>query len=527
MTISIDALSPFELSLYLEKQIQSAPDAPILNAGRGNPNWTAPVPREAFFLLGQFAVQETRKSSSALVGKQIKAAPERMGRLQTFLTTHPGPGADFLNWLCQADQQLLGMMPAAWVSAACDAVIGDNYPAPVRCLSVCEQPLKAYMIRELFDDRQVPLDVFPVEGGTAGICYLFDTLMHTGLLAAGDRIALLLPTFAPYLEIPKLPHYAFDVVRIKAQRVTTGDRASYVYPQAEIEKLRDPKVKAAFVVNPSNPTANAMGLENISQIEAIVNTDRPDLMILTDDVYGTFVPHFLSLFAALPHNTACLYSFSKYFGATGWRVGAIALAKDNVFDELIDQLPKAVKAKVSARYQSIASESTTVSFIDRIVADSRDIALNHAAGLSTVQQVMIALFSLYGLMDEGQAYKDEVVATCRAREQQLFSTLGLTRPATARDTAYYCDIDLLAWGTQRYGAVFARYLKQHWTTTRLLVALAQQQHLMLLKTSPFGSDTWSVRVSLANLPTHDYAEVGKRIIALFDHLQMACETEAK
>ena len=115
------------------------------------------------------------------------------------------------------------------------------------------------------------------------------------LISSGDRIALLLPTFAPYLEIPKLPHYAFDVVRIKAQRVTTGDRASYVYPQAEIEKLRDPKVKAAFLVNPSNPTANAMGLENISQIEAIVNTDRPDLMILTDDVYGTFCTALLIL----------------------------------------------------------------------------------------------------------------------------------------------------------------------------------------------------------------------------------------
>ena len=192
---------------------------------------------------------------------------------------------------------------------------------------------------------------------------------------------------------------------------------------------------------------------------------------------GHFVPHFLSLFAALPHNTACLYSFSKYFGATGWRVGAIALAKDNVFDELIDQLPKAVKAKVSARYQSIASESTTVSFIDRIVADSRDIALNHDAGLSTVQQVMIALFSLYGLMDEGQSYKDEVVATCRARRTAAFfrrlGSLGQHRRVIQRIIVI---LTLLAWGTQRYGAVFARYQKQHWTTTRLLVALARSSN---------------------------------------------------
>lgn len=29
----------------------------LLNAGRGNPNWTAATPRQAFFTLGQFAVE--------------------------------------------------------------------------------------------------------------------------------------------------------------------------------------------------------------------------------------------------------------------------------------------------------------------------------------------------------------------------------------------------------------------------------------------------------------------------------------
>ena len=33
-------------------------------------------------------------------------------------------------------------------------------------------------------------------------------------------------------------------------------------------------------------------------------------------------------------------------------------------------------------------------FIDRIVADSRDVGLNHSAGLSLPQQVMMSLFSL-------------------------------------------------------------------------------------------------------------------------------------
>ena len=57
---ALEELSPFELSLFLEQKIHENKNVTnLLNAGRGNPNWTAPNPREAFFLLGQFATQET------------------------------------------------------------------------------------------------------------------------------------------------------------------------------------------------------------------------------------------------------------------------------------------------------------------------------------------------------------------------------------------------------------------------------------------------------------------------------------
>jgi len=59
-------------------------------------------------------------------------------------------------------------------------------------------------------------DLFAVEGGTAAMCYIFDSLIANHLLAVGDKIALMVPTFAPYLEIPHLSRYDFEVVRIKA-----------------------------------------------------------------------------------------------------------------------------------------------------------------------------------------------------------------------------------------------------------------------------------------------------------------------
>jgi len=51
-----ESLSPFEIKDFLAKaalKTSKAGSTAYLNAGRGNPNWIATEPREAFFLLGQ------------------------------------------------------------------------------------------------------------------------------------------------------------------------------------------------------------------------------------------------------------------------------------------------------------------------------------------------------------------------------------------------------------------------------------------------------------------------------------------
>src|SRR5207342_1967547 len=61
----LEQLSPFELKDELIRYARDstrtkAATHKLLNAGRGNPNWIATTPREAFFLLGSFAMQEAR-----------------------------------------------------------------------------------------------------------------------------------------------------------------------------------------------------------------------------------------------------------------------------------------------------------------------------------------------------------------------------------------------------------------------------------------------------------------------------------
>ena len=59
-------ISPFELkNILIDLADESARKSThiMLNAGRGNPNWISTVPREAFFLLGQFGLEECARSS--------------------------------------------------------------------------------------------------------------------------------------------------------------------------------------------------------------------------------------------------------------------------------------------------------------------------------------------------------------------------------------------------------------------------------------------------------------------------------
>lgn len=60
-------------------------------------------------------------------------------------------------------------------------------------------------------------------------------------------------------------------------------------------------------------------------------------------MYATFADDFVSLFASCPQNTILVYSYSKYFGATGWRMGVIATHENNIFDKKMAELPETKK----------------------------------------------------------------------------------------------------------------------------------------------------------------------------------------
>lgn len=517
MEITLEHISPFELKNELinlavgHKKMTRA----LLDAGRGNPNWIAATPREAFFSLGQFAVNECRLTWNEY---DLAGMPNRVGiaaRFHEYVKENKKmPGMQLLEEIINYGVKVKQFDPDQWVYELVDGIIGDNYPVPDRMLVKVEQVVKDFLIQELYggmNSSNHSYQLFAVEGATAAMCYIFDTLIENYLLPRESKIAIMVPIFPPYIEIPELARYAFDIVEIQATAVDNEGHHTWQYTNAELEKLADKNIKALFLVNPSNPPSVALDPESVKRIIDIVKHDHPNLMIISDDVYGTFVDNFRSLMVDLPYNTLGVYSFSKYFGVTGWRLGTIAVHENNLFDQLLKGLTNEQKEIVNKRYSSLTHNPEGLSFIDRLVADSRTVALNHTAGLSTPQQVQMALFSVFALLDKDNYYKKQTKEICHRRMQLLYQGLGIPAPDLPYDADYYTEFDLEEWSTHYYGKSFTDYLKNNYEPVDILFKLAERSSIVLLHGEGFRAPTWSIRVSLANLNDEAYLTIGQEL----------------
>lgn len=527
----LSKLSPFELKgriIAMSNERVKRNANTMLNAGRGNPNWIASVPRDAFFALGQFAMTECRRDFEMPEG--ITGVPQQEGISVPFETwareNENMPGVDFLRKAYEYCLLELSADADALVYEWTDGVVGDHYPTPPRILDYTERIVRKYLnwaICAKNPPKDNVFDLFAVEGSTAGMCYFFDVLKSNFLLNKGDSIAIMVPVFTPYIEIPELSEFNYDVLNVKADVMDANGLHTWQYDPKDIEKLRDPKYKMLFVTNPSNPPSYAIAPETVKALQEVVKVN-PNLMILSDDVYGTFVRGYRSLAADLPYNAASCYSFSKYFGATGWRIAVTAVSEKNIFDDMIARLPEDKKAALNTRYESLTLDVPGLKFIDRMVAESRLIALNHTAGLSLPQQIQMSFMALASLMDTEETYHNRMIKLIHDRYNALWKNFGFAMPDDPLRADYYSEIDMMVWAKKLHGQEFADFINNTYSPLAFVFRLASETGCVVLNGDGFDGPKWSIRVSLANLNEEDYVRLGKNIRMVLD--QFASDWEA-
>ena len=516
-------LGAFEITA-MQRELAKTNEAgySVLDAGRGNPNWINTQTRYAFTRFMNFAIGECEldMSQGSMAGHgKLEGVGERFDA-----SMNPDDPTDaFLIAAVDYCVNTLGLDKNALLKELGDAVIGDYYPSPSRCLPCTEAIQNAYLQSTLYGgaDLAAETQVFPTEGGSAAMVYIFEALSHNKLLKAGDQIAIGTPIFTPYMQIPSVKDYGLVSID-----VSSTEEDGWDIPEAESVKLEDPAVKAFFLVNPSNPASHALSEKTLKRLELVVEKN-PDLIILTDDVYGTFAQDYKTVYAVLPYNTILVYSYSKLYGATGWRVGMIAMNKDNVCDRLLRELPEEDKAFLQSEYAIVTSEPDEMPFLDRVVADSRSIGLYHTSGLSTPSQVFMDMLALSHLVYEAEdPYIKLANDTVRARYTALMNALGLPADDSAQNARYYTLVDVLAIASARYGEDFADWLKDSRTEIDFLNDLAGKKGVVLMYGPGFNASEGTVRISLANLYTEDYVEIASRLFELLDEYYTEYETEA-
>lgn len=511
----LEKLGAFEISNEMLKLAEHNEKSNIfLNAGRGNPNWINTKARLAFARIIEFGVKESQRTMSDTDLAGYTTLEGIRERLETFLDPKENEIDDFLVKMVNYAHEKLNIDKDEFVKELVDGAIGNNYPVPSRVLKNTEKVLNAYLESALYRSEKLAAetDIFPTEGGTAAIVYIFNSLKENKLIKKGDKIAINTPIFTPYLQIPELNDYEM----VEIDLASTEENNWEIKPE-EIKKLNDPEIKAFFAVNPSNPGSMAFDDAALDEIKKVVE-NKPDLFIITDDVYGTFVDSFKTIYSVVPHNTLLVYSFSKLFGATGWRLGVIAANKENVFDKMIQGLDQTEKTELDKRYSINVLEPEKMKFIDRMTADSRSVGLYHTSGLSTPQQIMEVLFSMTHLLeaDHQDPYIEASKTIVNRRYNSLFEGLKVQKNESDENAKYYSLIDIYAIAEKLYGADFRTYLTDNFEQIDFLYNLSKKNGVVLMDGVGFGTKPGELRVSEANLPDEDYEIIPKQILELLD-----------
>jgi len=153
---------------------------------------------------------------------------------------------------------------------------------------------------------------------------------------------------------------------------------------------------------------------------------------------------------------------------------------------------------------------------NRIVADSRDVALNHTAGLSLPQQVMMALFSLAELFDDKKVYQQACIDIVKRRVEATIAGLGIQVEIPIRSSTgtYYGLIDFEFWLRKYGGDDVVTWVKAHIHPLDIVFRLAEDHGIVLLNGGGFEAPDWSVRVSFANLEDDVYENIGRAVRAV-------------
>ena len=233
--------------------------------------------------------------------------------------------------------------PSHIVAAAAEAgYAGKTGYAPAAGIA----PLRPAIVEKVAAVNGIVVDAEQVCVTTGGCGGLFTTMMV--LLDPGDEILIPDPGWSNY---PAMAH------SLRAHAVgypLTTD--SFALDPAAIEARVTPRTRAILVNSPGNPTGT---IETEPRLRAVLEiAERHDLWVISDECYDqlVFEGRHVSM-ATLGHTDRVItvFTFSKSYAMTGWRVGYVIGPHDFIRQLALHQEPVTSGAPTVSQHAALAA----------------------------------------------------------------------------------------------------------------------------------------------------------------------------
>jgi len=217
----------------------------------------------------------------------------------------------------------------AHIKEAAVKALAENFTKYTANAGISE--LRSAIVDKLRDRNGIFVDSNDVVVTSGGVAACFTAL--AAMVNPGDEVLLADPSWPNYLQMTVLlgveaVHYR---LRLENDLVPTVD---------DIERCISPKTKVLILNSPGNPTGAVTPLPQLREILELAH--RHNLWVISDEVYDEIwfdtPPHSLQPLDT-QERVVSVFSFSKTYAMTGWRVGYLTGASEIVSHVLRAQEP--------------------------------------------------------------------------------------------------------------------------------------------------------------------------------------------
>lgn len=220
------------------------------------------------------------------------------------------------------------------------------------------------------------------------------------LLNKGDECIVLEPFWRAYEANIKINQGTAKIIHL-----SSGN--NFDLDIAKIQSQISSRTKAIIINTPNNPSGSVYKAEELHKLYDLAV--KEDIFIISDEVYESITfdtnNHFsIGSIEEFPNRVISLFSFSKTYSMTGWRIGYIS-ASTEVIDELlkynqfnITSIPEFSQLACLEAMQSSESLSY-VSEMNHYYAQNRDLLINSIRGTWLEQITTIPQGSFYSLLE--------------------------------------------------------------------------------------------------------------------------------